>query len=1181
MALEHVNQNAYDILFDTMKPYILEVSKKGKRKERNRLRSIMSMIYSSLAETMTSGTLAKNEVVRRNFVLYLQETCQYLSQPEYEFIWDSLQFLRYHFCIIVRCVGQELQFVPDLLDKGLRKELFQLLSKWSRGEEILKEEHTKKKIGTILAQMKDQERLSYEKMINEQTAVLQHAACLGISTILLGPCWDNSTTDPNSSTFNWINALLQKNEKLRRIGRSALQAFFQGNVDNPDFLNVVVNQCYSSNINVAKGYFFALVELFKEKDFQYPLSVFLNLVTFKAGDKTVSVRKHAIELLQLITAQETRYSDSLSSLENVLNTSGTPASGVHATFSLGDEEYRYEHPLSLDSVLQDTYQQSQFVLASKLAVHFAKLSYSILHDAVIRIDVINDGSQKQMLSCLISWIDKMDFRDSINMYTVFEDLMIITYKYADEYPTHVQAIWTTVSSKSYNISPLIKFLLEIGVKKQNPNFVPLAKRITMHIGRTSPQVTIDSLVAELSSLGAGAGDAKEPNKKDPSLDDNALPRFSQLIGSMQHVAWQVGRGHLSLILLAELSYEIGEEFRPHLPAILQLVFLAFDSLQQPVYEHSRVLLLNLIHSLVIDQTRTSDEDYDNSGKYHEAIELEDYLKSKEGRPLWPNEDINIVNPNVPSASDLAMVVRKTLNALSKDDSLREKWANEALSWAVSCPSPHLITRSYQIYRALNPPIGRDAVIDVLRALGKCMANETEPDNAGITLEILYTLQVMVEGLELQKLILFTQFFWAVVAVLHTDYEQHFSAAMNLLSQFLKRVDFNDKSIQNVFRGSIPQWEPSFIGVQPLVLKGLLSPITEPSTIKVLSQLTPLPCSDVFHPHPSRLVANVVGLLPYLCIHLQETNKSHDCFAIAQTISETCDREGHSKLAKVFSRYATSSYDGVTSFLTDAKKPLRDIISPKHNLFVLTLLFTLLEDGPLLYEQTLLLIIYHLLSVMADTCLDNVGFRNKIPQWFKLVTKFLSGSLYADALNVLTVGLKPTESATVADVFVPNPGKTSQGEFPNQPLLGTAVAAKSLEKILETCSYNAHGSINHDISPTFWNKFFSGDFSRTNSQTLRMSQAHLSMMTPVPEEDKEDDDQGHLSYLDNLMEVDQPESQGSFSAIIENEPNKDAAESSKEKFRFEGAASQFGRFLSFRGFEDILDFGDFEAQDDED
>jgi hypothetical protein len=91
---------------------------------------------------------------------------------------------------------------------------------------------------------------------------------------------------------------------------------------------------------------------------------------------------------------------------------------------------------------------------------------------------------------------------------------------------------------------------------------------------------------------------------------------------------------------------------------------------------------------------------------------------------------------------------------------------------------------------------------------------------------------MVEELDPQKLILFTQIFWGAVALLHTDYEQHFSEATKLLSKLIDILDFKDRSVQNVFLASIPAYEPPFIGVQPLLLKGLLSRVAEEPTLEV-------------------------------------------------------------------------------------------------------------------------------------------------------------------------------------------------------------------------------------------------------------------------------------------------------------------------------------------------------------
>lgn len=97
---------------------------------------------------MKPGTLRNSEALRTHYLSFITETLQYLSVNE--FIWDNLQILRYHFCIIVRCVAQELQFT-EFLDNSLRKDLFHLLHKWSRGEELLKEEQNRKKLVTCLA----------------------------------------------------------------------------------------------------------------------------------------------------------------------------------------------------------------------------------------------------------------------------------------------------------------------------------------------------------------------------------------------------------------------------------------------------------------------------------------------------------------------------------------------------------------------------------------------------------------------------------------------------------------------------------------------------------------------------------------------------------------------------------------------------------------------------------------------------------------------------------------------------------------------------------------------------------------------------------------------------------------------------------------------------------------------
>ena len=196
--------------------------------------------------------------------------------------------------------------------------------------------------------------------------------------------------------------------------------------------------------------------------------------------------------------------------------------------------------------------------------------------------------------------------------------------------------------------------------------MPVAKRIVMAVGRVSAQIIVDALVTELSSLNTSQTDTKEDEMEFSTRFSSSLPD-----SSYNDTSLPIARGHLSLILLAELSYEIGEEFVPHLPTLLHLSFLAFDNPQQPVHEHSRILVLNLIHSMVVKSQYPRD-----SEKHLLCTELEDFLKAKEGKQVWGNEDMTIENPNIKSAKELSTFVLRVTSVLSQGKELNEKWANE-------------------------------------------------------------------------------------------------------------------------------------------------------------------------------------------------------------------------------------------------------------------------------------------------------------------------------------------------------------------------------------------------------------------------------------------------------------------------------------------------------------------------
>lgn len=103
--------------------------------------------------------------------------------------------------------------------------------------------------------------------------------------------------------------------------------------------------------------------------------------------------------------------------------------------------------------------------------------------------------------------------------------------------------------------------------------------------------------------------------------------------------------------------------------------------------------------LCMDATEENPEEHD---EYVEAADLEEYLKMKEGKQLWANEDISLRKVELVSSKELIRLAEKAVRAfMQSKSSLADEWATEALTWAISCPSFHLVNRSYQMYRYVS------------------------------------------------------------------------------------------------------------------------------------------------------------------------------------------------------------------------------------------------------------------------------------------------------------------------------------------------------------------------------------------------------------------------------------------------------------------------------------------------
>lgn len=519
---------------------------------------------------------------------------------------------------------------------------------------------------------------------------------------------------------------------------------------------------------------------------------------------------------------------------------------------------------------------------------------------------------------------------------------------------------------------------------------------------------------------------------------NASELQSALQGHHQHL---LSRADIALILLAEIAYENDEDFRENLPLLFHVTCVSMDSSEDIVLEHCQHLLVNLLYSLAGRHLELYEVENSEGENKQQVVSLIKYIQSKRGSLMWENEDPTLVRTELPSAALLSALVLSMVDSIFFQGDLRETWGAEALKWAMECTSRHLACRSHQIYRALRPSVKSDACVLLLRCLHRCLGNPVPPV-LGFVMEILLTLQVMVENMEPEKVILYPQLFWGAVAMMHTDFVHVYRQVLELFSRVIDRLSFRDQTTENVLLSSMPRDEldnnscdaaelhrqesrtggepaltesgkvPVFEGVQPLVLKGLMSTVSHDSAIEVLSRITVPSCDSIFGNPETRLLMHITGLLPWLGLQLtkdiapsgsasplQQYQKA--CF-VASNISFWCRAKSLDVLAQVFVAYSRGEITSTDDLFTHASPPICAEWFPKHSSLAFGHLLRLLERGPLDYQRVILLM---LKALLQQTPVDAA----QSPHVYAIVSQLVESTLCWEALSVLEALLQSCSS----------------------------------------------------------------------------------------------------------------------------------------------------------------------------
>ncbi|XP_047316746.1 protein furry homolog-like isoform X2 [Impatiens glandulifera] len=655
-------------------------------------------------------------------------------------------------------------------------------------------------------------------------------------------------------------------------------------------------------------------------------------------------------------------------------------------------------------------------------------------------------------------------------------------------PSIAQVVSSVVDMIQPHMSPLLvrgSFDMSPLRNMGNMNIVPLTvgrsgQLLPPLVNMSGPLMGVRSSTGSIRSrhVSRDSGDyfIDTPNSGEDGFHGgfvNAKELHSALQGHQQHI---LTHADIALILLAEIAYENDEDFREHLPLLFHVTFVSMDSSEDIVLEHCQQLLVNLLYSLAGRHLELYEVEKDDGENKQQVVSLIKYVQSKRGSMMWENEDPTLVRPELPSASLLSALVQSMVDAIIFQGDLRETWGAEALKWAMECTSRHLACRSHQIYRSLRPRVTSDACVSLLRCLHRCLGNPV-PTVLGFIMEILLTLQVMVENMEPEKVILYPQLFWGCVAMMHTDFIHVYCQVLELFSRVIDRLSFWGSTTENVLLSSMPRDELDggvsssssssdfqrvatlFEGVQPLVLKGLMSTVSHGVSIEVLSRITVPSCDSIFGNAETRLLMHITGLLPWLCLQLGQDGaanvgrpptsssspiQQHDyekACSVADNLATWCRAKSFDGLATVFMIYSQGEIKSVENLLACVSPLLANEWFPKHSGLAFGHLLRLLEKGPGEYQRVILLM---LKALLEHTPMD----ASQSPHMYAIVSQLVESTLCWEALSVLEALLQSCSSL--------GGGGGGGGSFPLDPgslesINGgtTTAAAAAQEKFMAT------------------------------------------------------------------------------------------------------------------------------------
>ncbi|OAA48071.1 Armadillo-type fold protein [Beauveria brongniartii RCEF 3172] len=900
------------------------------------LRTEITHVFKLTSHFLRDERVYGNEFFLTTLTAYAKDLKLFLMDGEVQMDWE-FQKLRQYYCGLMESLFEGINRSKDpsrWMTFESRKSAFSLMEDWCgfspNQNQIRVREDTMRQ--SVIDQQSLGERGTVTAAMEIEKRNLRNAALSAMAALCAGAV--TFTTESGVTLqfdvrrmLAWVEAIFNSgSDRMNVTGRLALKNLVIHNRDYPYLLDRCITRCYLAEApKVLESYFMVTMDVLQEcPEYPCPFWKMLGLCLFTLGNEQSQIRSKSAAALRSLEIRQQRNS------------------------KIRDFD------ISIADKTQVVYKLAQFEISKRLANSYTELAFHVISEFTLNFKDLQPHAQRNIVAVILPWIQAIELKLDPNggptaqSYVLLANLLEITIKSSGALHNEVQALWQALATGPHpgNVRLVLDFIMQLCLERREQNFVEYAKQIVVFLSTTSgtPGIkVVEFLLLQITPK------AMVPNEKRDSIppppDVSAFPYCADLNEALPVGTKQAGfsLGQLSLILLVDLMVAPVNLSPENIPSLLHVVTVLWDHYTPLVQEQAREMLVHLIHELVLSRM---DENLHDTRK--EAIEeLIDLVRGHDRAVVWSYEDSNGKvdeqdNKVPPSMEYLTAEVLQTFEPAYPG--IKEQWGRLSLTWATSCPVRHLACRSFQIFRCVLTSLDQYMLGDMLARLSNTIADE-DPEIQSFSMEILTTLKTLIVKLETDKLLTFPQLFWTTCACLESINEREFREAVDMLSEFVGKIDLRSANIRRLIAdGQPPRWEGAFDGLQPLLHKGLRSALCWQPTLDIMEQLVMLP-NDPLIGDDQRLFFTLLANFPRFLNDLEQRSlPADDVLQSARVLLAEADRQGLEGLAVVLDDYVNGEIQSGSDLLTMLFGALKEYYLPKLDFKMVTFLLGLLTNS---------------------------------------------------------------------------------------------------------------------------------------------------------------------------------------------------------------------------------------------